>query len=55
MHVLALLSYLVNSCTNIILLHRFTQTLGYGWLKDVFKVKGLIDVSQAQQRDPNNS
>ena len=44
------LSYLVHSCTNTILLHLFTQSVCYGCLKDVSKVKGLIDVSQAQEK-----
>ena len=55
MHVFAWLTYLLHSCTNTILLHLFTQSVGYGCLKDVSKVKGLICVSQTQERDPSDS
>ena len=54
-HIFAWLSYLVHSCTNTILIHLFTQSVGYGCLKDVSKVKGLICVSQTQERDPSDS
>lgn len=48
MHVFAWLLFLVHCCTNNILLHLFTQSVGYGSLKDVSNVKGLTCVSQAQ-------
>ena len=40
------------SCTNTIILHFFTQIVGYECLKDIFMVKDLICDSQAQRKDP---
>ena len=54
MHVFSWSPYLVHACTNTILIHLFTQ-IGYGCLKDVTKVKGLICVSQDQGRGPYDS
>ena len=54
-HDFAWSSYLVHSFTNTLLIHLFTKSVGYGCLKDVSNVKGLICVFQAQERDPYDS